>query len=158
MSHKPFWLLTAAIILAAVSTGCQLLGGDHSGLEQLRREGLQQMVYPEAVNLRRSETPKERKILQGYTTSPKMMDLYGVNAPDQEVAVYYQQKLTEMGWKLISDKTDTFNYSRTITLRKEKMTVQVRFWIKRDVAREFPSIKADDYSTIYDVFLIGPSD
>lgn len=155
------WLLLIAagfVLLIVVLVGLRLLNRDRDGLDEIRKESVYQLSYPQATSLGRSETPKQSNFLEGTKFGAQTLYTYGVNASDQQAEAFYRQKLEESGWKLAGTATSSLNTYRQVVYDKGRLRTEIRFWYREDFQSQYPSINIDGFATIYDLLIFGPPD
>lgn len=128
------------------------------GLDEIRQEQAVQLVYPQAAKLRHSESPKRSNLLEGTTTPPFILDTYGVNALDQEVGAFYQQRLEELGWKLAGTPTGMLHKYRRLLFDKAGMRAEVGFWYREDFQDQYPSIDIEGFTMLYELYIFKLAD
>lgn len=167
-TRQAWWLIIGAIALGLiflflfmVGSNRQMIQRDQTGLEQLRREQASQLVYPQATKLRRIERPKKFVFLEGAKLGPKIRDLYGSQASDEEIATFYTRELEHLGWRFIRETRDIpYTYRELLFLKEDRLAIRIEFWFKDQFKVIFPSLssEAEKFGTIYEVSIRAPYD
>lgn len=163
MKKRALWAIAiflGLLLLFFLAVGAGWFTGqrDPTSLEQLRQEPALKLVYPQATKLHQFEKPKESAPLEGFQFGAQIRDYYGTAASDEEIEAFYRKELEPLGWRLLGVTGGRLLTYKRLLFKKDRLTLELRFWYKEDFERQLPSIDTEGFTTIYELLIVGPAE